>query len=176
MKGNQILLCITLCFSLSGFAAAAEDNVHFSGALVSEPCTVPDADKDIKLEFGDIIKKALNEYGRTISKPFFIHLENCDPSIMDSVSVMFQGNADSELPDMLAIDTTGSAKGVAIGLELEDGTPLAINKSSPSRQINSGSNVLGFNAYVSLLPTAKAGNTLVAGNFSAVTNFVLQYQ
>ncbi|WP_436876551.1 fimbrial protein [Siccibacter turicensis] len=176
MKMKLCLLCAVVNMALTHGVFAAEDNVHFSGALVSEPCTLPDTDADIKLDFGSIIKKSLYEYQRTMSKPFEIHLQDCDPSLMQTVSVTFQGTADAELKDMLAIDASSTAKGVAIGLELADGTPLPLNKAGPFSQLSAGNNTLTFNAYVQAKPGFLENNNIVAGNFSTIGTFVLAYQ
>ncbi|EOW6742855.1 fimbrial protein [Cronobacter dublinensis] len=165
-----------LALALSGSVSAAEDNVHFSGALVSEPCMLPDTDTDIHLDFGTVIEKYLYQYQRTKSQPFSIHLTECDPAILSTVSVTFQGTADTELTDMLALDASSSAKGVAIGLELADGTPLAINKASPYTTLTSGSNTLGFSAFVQAQPRVITSKSLTAGDFTAISTFILAYQ
>ncbi|NCH59556.1 fimbrial protein [Cronobacter dublinensis] len=165
-----------LALALSLSASAAEDNVHFSGALVSEPCTLPDADTDIHLDFGTVIEKYLYKYQRTKSQPFAIHLKDCDPTLMNTVSVTFQGTADSELTDMLALDTSSTAKGVAVGFELEDGTPLALNKASPFGQLNTGNNILIFNAFVQAQPSVLLSHSLKRGGFTAISTFILAYQ
>ncbi|WP_336280414.1 fimbrial protein [Cronobacter dublinensis] len=165
-----------LMLALSGSVYAEEDNVHFSGALVAEPCTLPEADTDIQLDFGSVVEKYLYKYQRTKSQPFSIHLTECNPTILSSVSVTFQGTADIELINMLALDASSSAKGVAIGLELADGTPLEINKASPFTALTNGSNTLIFNAFVQAQPTILANKTLVAGDFTAISSFVLAYQ
>ncbi|MDI6426014.1 fimbrial protein [Cronobacter dublinensis] len=165
-----------LVLALSGSAYAVEDNVHFSGALVSEPCTLPEADTDIQLDFGSVVEKYLYQYQRTKSQPFSIHLAECNPAILSSVSVTFQGTADMELTNMLALDASSSAKGVAIGLELADGTPLVINKASPFTALTNGSNTLTFNAFVQAQPTILANKTLAAGDFTAISSFILAYQ
>ncbi|WP_105665499.1 fimbrial protein [Cronobacter dublinensis] len=165
-----------LTLALSGSVSAAEDNVHFSGALVSEPCTLPDTDTDIHLDFGSVINKYLYQYKRTKSQPFSIHLEDCDTTIMNTVSIMFQGTGDSELTDMLALETTSTAKGVAVGLEFEDGSLLSLNKASPFRHINTGDNTLTFNAFVQAQPSALINRTLQMGTFTAIGTFILAYK
>ncbi|WP_258180075.1 fimbrial protein [Siccibacter turicensis] len=176
MKMKLCLLCALMNMALIHGVSAAEDNVHFSGALVSEPCTLPDADTDITLDFGSIIKKSLYKYQRTMSKPFMIHLQECDPSQLQTVSVTFQGTADTELTDMLAIEASSAAKGVAIGLESANSTPLAINKTSPYIQLTNGSNILNFYAYVQIKPSVKDMSSLTVGDFTAISTFVLGYQ
>ncbi|PZQ93649.1 MAG: fimbrial protein, partial [Flavobacterium psychrophilum] len=99
-----------------------------------------------------------------------------DPSILKTVSVTFKGTTDDELTDMLTLDTSSSAKGIAIGLELNDGVLLAVNKSSPATQLVSGKNSLTFGAYVKAKPTMVASKSLSPGDFTANSTFLLSYQ
>lgn len=171
-----ILLPIILAGTMNFKNARAADNVHFSGALVSEPCTLPDSESDIKLDFSSVIEKSLYQNQRTKSQQFEIHLKDCDPALMDTVSVTFEGSADAELTTMLALDPSSSAKGVAIGLELVDGTPLAINQTGTYQPLNYGDNSLIFNAYIQAKPSAISQKEIVAGDFSAISTFILEYQ
>lgn len=175
MKRNVLLLAM-LAGMLSVNVSQADENVHFSGALVSEPCTLPDSDQDIQLDFSSVIIKSLYASQRTASLPFTIHLEGCDPSLMATVNVTFQGTADNELTQQLALEASSTAKGVAIGLEQENGAALAINKASSYQQLSSGTNSLTFNAYVQAKPVALAQQQISPGNFTAITTFVLGYQ
>ena len=164
-----ILSAINVCF-------AQEDNVQFSGALVAEPCTLPDADTDIRLDFGTIIASYLYEYQKTIDKPFSIHLIDCNPELLSSVAVTFQGNEDIELPGLLALDPGSSAKGVALGITDAGGSKVEINKATQFRPLATGSNTILFHAYVIIEPSALTTRALTLGNFSAITTFLLSYQ
>lgn len=175
MKRNVLLLAI-LAGMFSVNVSQADDNVHFSGALVSEPCTLPDGDQDIQLDFSSVIMKSLYSSQRTASLPFTIHLENCDPSLMATVNVTFQGTADDELTNLFALEASSTAKGVAIGLEQGNGQALAINKASAYQQLSSGNNSLTFKAYVQAKPVALAQQKISPGNFTAISTFVLGYQ
>ena len=175
MTKSKLLFCVALALTSAG-VQAADDNVHFSGALVSEPCNLPDADTDIHLDFGTIVEKYLYQHERTKSQPFSIHLEECDPSVLSTVSVTFQGTADTVLNNLLALDASSTAKGVAIGLELADGTPLPVNKPSPFSQLNSGNTTLVFNAFVQAQPATIADKNLTPGDFTAISTFLLNYQ
>lgn len=168
-------LFFTLMILVSDMALAA-DNVHFSGVLVSQPCTLPDEDTNIQLAFDTVVTKYLYLYQRTKSKPFAIHLQDCNPSLMSSVNITFEGTPDSELTDLLSLDAGSSSKGVAIGIELEDGTPLPINKPSPARPLAIGSNTLSFNAYVQIQPTALTNQSLEEGDFTATSTFIVGYE
>lgn len=74
----------------------------------------------------------------------------------------FSGTADSELPDLLALDS-GTARGVAIGLEQADGTALALNTPLPAYQLMAGDNTLTFAGYVQGKPSALQGHSIVRG-------------
>lgn len=172
---NIMELMIILSFFIYGSAVAA-DNIHFSGVLVSQPCTLPEEDTNIPLEFDTVVTKYLYQYQRTKSKPFAIRLLDCNPALMGAVNVTFEGSPDSELTDLLAIDTGSSAQGIAIGIELADGTLLPINTTSPAQPLVSGSNSLSFNAFVQIQPTVLANKSLKNGDFTAITTFVVGYQ
>ncbi|MBE4916814.1 type 1 fimbrial protein [Enterobacter cloacae complex sp. P6RS] len=178
MKNLAWVLYVFLsCMIQRGYAASdGMDNVHFHGALVAEPCKILDSDANILLDFGTVIESYLYEYHRTLSKPFAIHLTDCDPSLYNTVSVTFQGTADSELTDFLALDPTSTAKGVAIGLTLSDGTPLAVNKASPYSMLSSGNNTLYFKTFIEAKPSGLLNNSLQVGEFRSVATFVLSYQ
>ncbi|ELY2781793.1 fimbrial protein [Cronobacter turicensis] len=171
-----LMLYVVFGLILVNYADAAEDNVHFSGALVSQPCTILDDDTDIKLDFGSIIEKSLYKYERTTGQPFSIHLVDCNPQIMKIVSITFDGVVDDELTSMLALDAVSSAKGVAIGLETENGTPLAINKESPYSPLTMGDNLLTYKAYVQAKPSAVQNNMIAAGEILSTATFTLNYQ
>lgn len=175
MTFSSLLLTLTGVM-LSNGVQAVDNNVHFHGALVAQPCVLPDSDTELKLHFGSVIEKSLYQYQRTKSLPFSIHLEDCNPSLMNTVSVTFNGSPDDELPTYLALESTSTAKGVAIGLEMADGTPLDINKAAPSLPLTAGDNTLTFNAFVQAKPNALSQETITAGDFTAISTFVLGYQ
>lgn len=74
MKPAPLLILMFPLLVCTYQALAAVDNVHCSGTLVGGPCTLQDADMDIKLDFGTVIEKYLYQYQRTQSQPFSIHL------------------------------------------------------------------------------------------------------
>ena len=105
-----------------------------------------------------------------------VRLADCDPSVLSTVSVTFQGTEETELPGLLAIDPASTAKGIAIGIEGDDGTLLPLSTASPYANLIPGNNDLNFQAFVQATPTAMANKALVVGEFSATATFVLGYQ
>ncbi len=152
-------------------AGSQELIMTITAEVVGQPCSLRPGDEIIPVDFGNINNKDLLRDGRTPSRSFQLHLDECDPSIADSVSVTFSGAA-SEESTLLALSADSQAKGIAIGLE-QGGQALSINKPSRAFTLAEGSNVLDFAAYVQLLPSAKAGVT--PGNFNATANFTLDY-
>lgn len=166
---------VGLLIDASGCWAAA-DNMHFSGALVAEPCTLRPGDEDIRLDFGTVIDKYLYTYGRTPGKAFTLVLQDCDISLGNTVKVTFSGAESGALPGLLKPDGGSQATGIALGLETMAGAPLALNKPSEGYAIGKGSNSLQLQVYVRGEPEAIAQKSIGLGAFSSVATFGLEYE
>ncbi|ELV5027674.1 TPA: fimbrial protein [Vibrio cholerae] len=162
---------LPLWLSFYAVAGSQELIMTISAEVVGQPCSLRPGDEIIPVDFGNINNKDLLRDGRTPSRSFQLHLDECDPSIADSVSVTFSGVA-SEERALLALSADSQAKGIAIGLE-QGGQVLPINQPSRAFTLAEGNNVLDFAAYVQLLPSAQTGVT--PGNFNATANFTLDY-
>ncbi|MGU9756062.1 fimbrial protein [Serratia marcescens] len=156
--------------------AADENNVYFHGALVAEPCVVPPGDEEIQLDFGTIIDKYLYLNTRTPGQKFEIHLEECDLSLGNMVTVTFKGTENTALPGLLAIDGSSEATGIAIGLETSEAKPLPVNEESGKFLLQEGGNVIGLKAYVQGEPKAIETQAVGRGPFNAVATFNLEYE
>lgn len=154
-------------------ARAVENNLHFSGALVSEPCNLDPQTTDFKVDFGMVVEKYLYLNTRTKSVPFVVSLTDCDISLGNKAILTFKGTESSALPGLLAV--TGGAAGVAIGMETPDGTALPFNQPTPEYSLANGTNHLTLQAYVQGEPTAIAQQTITPGDFSATAIFELAY-
>ncbi|HAT4913349.1 TPA: fimbrial protein [Serratia marcescens] len=170
------LLLALVVASPTAIAADEENNVHFHGALVAEPCVVSPGDEDIRLDFGTVIDKYLYLNTRTLGQAFEIHLEECDLSLVNTVTVTFRGTESLALPGLLAIDGSSEATGIAVGLETQEARPLAINTESDKFLLREGGNVIVLKAYVQGEPKAITGKAIGHGPFSAVATFSLEYE
>lgn len=154
---------------------AAEDNLYFSGTLVNEPCVLAEGDKLIEMDFKSVIDKDLYLNGRTKGRPIELHLQNCDLDVgKRMVSLTFSGNESSEPPGFLALQST-TVQGLLVGLETVGGLPLPLNKTHRMAELNSGDNLVRFNAYLLGDPKVLANRTLGLGNFDASLTFALNY-
>ena len=143
------------------------------GTLVAEPCSLDAKAADVSVDFKNIIDKALYANTRTAGQAFAIDLTDCDPSMGKKVSIIFKGQEDSALPGLLSI--TGTAKGVAVGIESESGQAIQINKSILEFPIDRQNLHLVFQGYVQGEPDALANHQIIVGAFSSIATFELDY-
>lgn len=175
---NKVLWCILLStqFVITpvGYSATTPGTeLQFSGTLVADPCTVAPDDESIDVEITDIIDKYLYINTRTHSKPFTIHLLDCDVETGETVITRFEGSESSELPGYLAmVDTT---TGAAVGITEADDTFLGLNKDSRPVELSDGSMALNFKAFIEGEPTALKNEAIKLGEFNAVATFTLVY-
>jgi type 1 fimbria pilin len=170
------IMLIVLLTSTVIMPVVAADNMRLHGALVEEPCTLQPGDESVELDFGTIVDKYLYQYQRTLSKPFQLHLVDCDTSLGKTVKISFGGTESAALPGLLALDAGNQAQGVAIGLETIEGQSLSLNIWGQNRLLSNGNNIIAMQAYVQGEPAAIANKTIRLGAFSAVAIFTLLYE
>lgn len=154
-------------------AQAIDNNLHFSGTLVSEPCNLDPQTSDILVDFGSIVDKYLYANARTKSIPFVVKLTDCDTSLGNKATLTFKGTENTALPGLLAV--TGAATGIAIGMEASDGSALPFNAPTPEYTLAKGTNSFTLGVYVQAEPLAIAQQTITQGDFTATATFELAY-
>lgn len=157
-------------------SAQAVSNLHFHGALVSEPCVLAPQDENILLDFGTVLDKYLYINTRTRGKIFVLHLLECDSNIGNSMKITFMGTESNALPGLVALDSASQAAGIAIGIETPDGKPLPLNHPSNAYTLLDGSNMIALHAYVQGEPDALSNKTITRGPFSVMVTFGLEYE
>ncbi|WP_346206317.1 fimbrial protein [Aeromonas salmonicida] len=168
--------CILLLTQLQlGSPAYALENLAFKGALVNAPCTLRAGDEEQELDFGTLIDKYLYSHGRTVSRPFSLHLDECDVTVMTGVKLTFTGTENAALPGLLALDAGSLARGVAIGMESVVGQPWPLNVPQVIALIP-GNMVIPLQAFVQVEPAAQSSQGIVRGPFTATATFALEYQ
>lgn len=176
-KGRVIVsrVFFSVSFWLMANNIYAADNLSFKGRLVAEPCTIRPGDEALELDLREVSAQELYLNNRSIGRRFEIHLEGCDTSIADAVTTTFSGVESAELPGLLKLDGGSGASGVAIGLETTANTPLPLNITSDKQDLQEGLNSIAFKAYIKGEPRAIADRLIVAGNFTAISTFTLDY-
>ena len=92
---TRVSLCAISLALLAGInvneAQALDNNLHFSGALVSEPCNLDPQTSDITVDFSSVVAKYLYQNSRTLGVPFVVNLTDCDISLGNKVTMTFKG-------------------------------------------------------------------------------------
>lgn len=153
----------------------AADNLEFKGNLVEEACTIRPGDEAITLELWDTTSKHLYINTRTPGKGFKLHLEDCDTSIGNTVTISLGGRENTALPGLFALDGGSGATGIGIGVETLSNKPLPVNTVSDEQVLSNGSNVIELKAYVQGEPKAISDQTIGHGPYTVTSTFTLDY-
>ncbi|MGE1155925.1 fimbrial protein [Pseudomonas kitaguniensis] len=167
-------LALLLAVGLTPTAQAA-DNLRFKGNLVEEACTIRPGDEAITLELWDLTSKHLYINTRSVGKDFKLHLEDCDTTIGNTVTITFGGTENIALPGLLALDGASVASGIGVGLETLSNKPLPLNAVSDEQVLSNGSNVIELKAYVQGEPQAIRDQTIGHGAYTVTSTFTLDY-
>ncbi|WP_095185481.1 fimbrial protein [Pseudomonas sp. Irchel 3H9] len=167
-------LAVLLVLGLTPLGYAA-DNLSFKGNLVEEACTLRPGDEAVTLELWDLTSKYLYLNTRSVGKRFRLHLEDCDTTIGDSVTITFGGTENTALPGLLALDGGSGASGIGVGMETLSDKPLPLNAVSDRQLLSDGSNVIELKAYVQGEPNAIRDQTIGHGAYTVTSTFTLDY-
>lgn len=154
-------------------ALAVDNNLHFSGNLLSRSCTlVVDGGNLSEVHFPAISRQDLMVAGESPRVPVVFKLKDCKGPASYQVQVTLTGTEDSEQPGFLALDTTSTAQGVGIGMETTDGVRVAINNPTGAKfTLSDGSNDIHFRAWLQ----AKSGRDVTLGDFTASLTATFEY-
>ena len=167
-------LAVLLAIGLIPLGQAA-DNLRIKGNLVEEACTLRPGDEAVTLELWDLTSKYLYINTRSVGKRFKLHLEDCDTTIGNSVTITFGGAENRELPGLLALDGGSGASGIGVGMETLSDKPLPLNTVSDRQVLSDGSNAIELKAYVQGEPTAIKDQTIGHGAYTVTSTFTLDY-
>jgi len=167
-------LALLLTFGLAATAQAV-DNLRFKGNLVEQACTIRPGDEAITLELWDLTSKHLYINTRSVGKGFRLHLDDCDTTIGNTVTVMFGGVENRALPGLFALDSGSGASGIGLGIETLSNKLLPVNRVSDEQVLTNGNNVIELKAYVQGEPNAIRDQTIGHGAYRVSSTFTLDY-
>ena len=161
-SGGYVLLA-GLILAMSSTLFAADNNLHFSGNLLSKSCAlVVDGQYLAEVRFPTVSRQDLNVAGQSARVPVVFKLKDCKGP----------GVEDSEQPGFLALDTSSTAQGVGIGMEKTDGMQVAINNTNGATfALTNGNNDINFRAWLQ----AKSGRDVTIGEFTASLTATFEY-
>lgn len=159
---------MALSFGVS--ASQGSGKVYFNGTVIDSPCSLTQTEYFI--DFEQTSKTHLENGGTSLVKPLNITLEHCDLTTFSQAVVTFTGNTVAGVPDELSTAGTAAGMGVIIngyGQNVPfDGTPF------DGIKLISGTNTLHFETWAKKAAGAQAAIT--EGDYSAISNFTIQYQ
>lgn len=176
MPSIRTILLLTALFLLPLTHVFPATDIHFSGALVAEPCSIEAEDEIKELDFGSVTDKDIYHNNRLRSHPFSITLTGCSLDIARTVTITFSGKESSELVGYLSLNAESSAKGIAIGMETLTGLPVHFNKMTPIFPLETGKTLITLRAFIQGEPGAIRERTISNGYFNAIATFSLNYQ
>ncbi|PHM70654.1 fimbrial protein [Xenorhabdus kozodoii] len=160
--------------------AQAQDNlsknVRITLTVLAPTCSIKTKNQNIEVDFGNIVNNDLYLRHRTKGQQFYLYLEDCDPQMIKRLKIKFLGEQSQTLPGLLAVRSNGSIRGIAIGMEKIDGTPMPFNKTSEfPLSAGSSTNVIPFQAYVQADPRVIQEKKIGVGQFTAIATFEVNY-
>lgn len=179
MKFSKLALAMGLGMALvSGFAnAAASDatgnqghgTVHFKGEIIDAPCSIAPESSDQTVDLGQVSNSALANSGTSQPVAFSIDLQDCDISTYKTVTAVWSGTPDVNMPTAWGI--SGVASGAAIVLRDASEKDVEMGKETAPTTLTSGDTTIAMSAFLK-----GDGQTVVPGAFTGAADFVLSYQ
>jgi len=179
MKVVNLSLLIFFLLIRSANAGLIGGELKFSGRVNALPCDVISGDEIIPVNFNDVSLKELLVNKKSKRIPFTIHLINCNTDVYKTVTVVFSGAESAKLPNHLAITpkiSGSNMSAVAVGLQLENGTPIILNEETPAQALSGNSKNLKFMAYIEGISAELRQGQVDFGEFTSVASYTLNYQ
>lgn len=172
MKKNITGLALLVASVISTSAFAIDGTINFKGNVISNPCTVSTASKNLDVQLGKIGTTAFPTAGSlSAAQKFTLVLTGC-PTIVTSAKVRFDGTQVAGDSSVLAITTgTGKATGVGIKIYDKDDNQVNLYQDTATYPLTTASNNLDFKARYVSLTTA-----VTAGAADGATQFTIIYQ
>ncbi|APC13668.1 type 1 fimbrial protein [Providencia rettgeri] len=185
------LVIATMVFGAMSASALAVDagtgKVHFSGSIITAPCSIAPGDENQEVPLGQISNTTLESGGMSSAQPFAIKLEGCtlnakykgtnedgeevELTYNNTVNVKFTGTEWVNSGNNTGlIQITGDGQGAGVKLMTVSGNKIDLN-SSTTQNFVAGDNSLRFQAALQ----GVSGAQVNPGKFEATTNFVLSY-
>ncbi|WP_228011653.1 fimbrial protein [Enterobacter asburiae] len=169
-----MFVCMHLLLWLAGFNATAHDGtINVLGKIIENSCAVTADSKTLNVDLGSVTSKQFARAGDgSVFEPFAINLEKC-PTAVKTITVHFEGTADSKNADLLALTTgASSAAGVGVGIYNADRSLIPFGDESTKFTPAEGETTVTLNFYARYVAN---GGTVTAGTANASATFVLTY-
>ncbi|ECF1699761.1 TPA: fimbrial protein [Salmonella enterica subsp. enterica serovar Enteritidis] len=158
-------------YSQSIFAGTA---IHYSGELIAGACEmIVNGDTMATVDFNTVSISEFNANEKTTPVPFTLSLKNCHTALATGVLVTFHGVQDSFWPNLLALESSSTADGFAIGIETTDHQPLMINATQGTEfLLTDGNTTISLEAWLQ----KHSGTDITPGEFTGSATVSFEYQ
>lgn len=164
------LLCIMTGFSINTAYAIelAEINLRLKALIVESSCEVVVTEQGMNVKLGSWATRGVKNPGdRTRGTPFTVQLKDCG----ENVSVSFSGKPDAVQNELLALDSSSTAKNVAIEISDQNKKRLPINTYTVP-VVSGANNLLTLHFYANYYTTKP---NVTAGQANASANLLIKY-
>lgn len=173
MKKLTLLTAAAVLLGSMGNAGAEDASISITGTIKDNTCSVSPDSQSKQVNLGAISSKQFQKAGDgSPVQVFMINLEKCSTQV-GNITVTFNGQADSKNPDLLALDEgSGNASGLAVGIYDASRNLVPVGKPSADYTLETGQTSAALKFYARYIAT---DDTVTAGNATATTTFVLNY-
>lgn len=166
--------------------ANSATTMNFDGTLIDTPCKIDQSSLNQSIVF---LNSSPRDYWQLPAirptEKFTIKLIQCDAkSLWKSVKIKFNGQTEpamgTEQQNYLSLSSGANKGKLAIGFVDIDGNQRITlgqnHNGGQGTQLNDGTMLLTFNAFVQASPTAIANKSVVSGMYNATVEFEVSYE
>lgn len=176
-KTALVLALATSAVSMATMAATAvtptTGTIEFQGELVNSACGLSPNSSPVKVDFGQVPTSLFKKDTRVNPVHQNIELQDCDTTVATHATVTYTPTTIDVTDNTLAAFTSGSAKGVGIGLSDSGNQDVTWGQASAQVNLKDGTNMIPFVAY---LKADNASAAVTPGEFQSTINFQIDYQ
>ncbi|EOZ9390980.1 fimbrial protein [Enterobacter cancerogenus] len=176
-KTALVLALATSVVSMATMAATpvtpTTGTIQFQGELVNSACGLSPNSSPVKVDFGQVPTSLFKNDARVHPVHQNIELQDCDTTVAAHATVTYTPTTIDVSDSTLAAFTSGTAKGVGIGLTDSGDQDVEWGKASSQVNLKDGTNMIPFVAY---LKADNASGDVTPGEFQSTINFQIDYQ
>lgn len=171
-SGGYVLLA-GLILAMSSTLFAADNNLHFSGNLLSKSCAlVVDGQYLAEVRFPTVSRQDLNVAGQSARVPVVFKLKDCKGPAGYNVKVTLTGGRRQRTTRFSGTGYVINRSGSGNWHGKTDGMQVAINNTNGATfALTNGNNDINFRAWLQ----AKSGRDVTIGEFTASLTATFEY-
>lgn len=172
MNKTIITIAILAGSVFASVANAATGTINFTGNVTAATCTIDTAAKNQTVDLGTVSASDFLAAGYTTGNGQFALVLKACPAGATQAAISFGGPSDAIDPTLLALNSSATAKGLAIALfEDDDSTQIQLGTKSKAHTLKDGVD----NTLVYFAKYQSTATTVTEGTADAVADFTVLY-